>query len=47
MTLGAWEIKNIPKEISVLKNVERMEIRGEVMMSRTTFEKVNKERLLQ
>lgn len=45
MTIGAWEIKNIPKQIKALKNVERMEIRGEVMMSRTIFEKVNRERL--
>lgn len=27
VTLGAWEIQNIPKEIEVLKNIERMEIR--------------------
>lgn len=47
MTLGTWEIQNIPKEITALKDIERMEIRGEVMMSRTTFEKVNKERLVQ
>lgn len=45
VTIGAWEIKNIPKQIKALKNVERMEIRGEVMMSRTIFEKVNRERL--
>lgn len=47
VTLGTWEIQNIPKEITALKDIERMEIRGEVMMSRTTFEKVNKERLVQ
>lgn len=45
MTLGAFEIKNIPKEILSLRDIDRMEIRGEVMMSRTTFQKVNKERL--
>lgn len=45
VTLGAFEIKNIPKEILELKDVERMEIRGEVMMSRTTFQKVNNERM--
>lgn len=45
VTLWAWEIQNIPKEIKELANIERMEIRWEVMMSRTTFEKVNHERL--
>lgn len=45
VTLGAWEIKNIPKEIKELKNIKRMEVRGEVMMSRTTFKAVNHERL--
>jgi DNA ligase (NAD+) len=45
VTLWSFEIKNIPKEIIALKWVERMEIRGEVMMSRTTFERVNRERL--
>jgi DNA ligase (NAD+) len=45
VTLGAYEISSIPKSIASLKNVERMEIRGEVMMSRTTFEQVNRERL--
>lgn len=45
VTLWAWEIQNIPKEIKELANIERMEIRWEVMMSRTTFEKVNQERL--
>ena len=45
VTLGAFEIVGIPKEIEALKNTERMEIRGEVMMSRTTFESVNRERL--
>ena len=45
VTLGVWEIQNIPKEIPKLKEVPRMEIRGEVMMSRTTFQKVNRERL--
>lgn len=45
VTLGAMEIKNIPKKINTLESIDRMEIRGEVMMSRTTFEKVNAERL--
>ena len=45
VTLGVFEIQNIPKEIPKLKEVPRMEIRGEVMMSRTTFQKVNRERL--
>ena len=45
VTIWAWEINNIPKEIENLKKIERMEIRGEVMMSRTIFEKVNRERL--
>ena len=45
VTIGALEIKNIPKQIEALKDVERMELRWEVMMSRTTFEKVNLERL--
>lgn len=47
MTLGAFEIQNIPKEIEVLREIDRMEIRGEVMMSRSTFESVNRERLQQ
>ena len=45
VTLTAFEIENIPKEITVLKEIERMEIRGEVMMSRTEFDRVNHERL--
>lgn len=45
VTLGVWEIANIPKEIPLLKDVERMEIRGEVMMSRSVFDRVNRERL--
>ena len=39
------EIENLPKEIIELEKVERMEIRGEVMMSRTSFNQVNRERL--
>ena len=39
------EIENLPKEITALEQVERMEIRGEVMMSRTAFDHVNRERL--
>ena len=45
VTLTTFEIANIPKEINILKKVERMEIRGEVMMSRTEFDRVNRERL--
>lgn len=45
VTLGALEIASIPKEIALLKDVVRMEIRGEVMMSRTTFDRVNRDRL--
>ena len=37
-------IENLPKEIELLKEVERMEILGEVMMSRTAFDHVNRER---
>ncbi len=45
VTLTAFEIENLSKEIQALKETERMEIRGEVMMSRTAFIHVNKERL--
>lgn len=45
VTLGAWEISNIPKIILPLEHIPRMEIRGEVMMSRTTFDRVNQERM--
>ena len=45
MTLTAWEIENLPKDILALRDTERMEIRGEVMMSRTAFDHVNRERL--
>ena len=45
VTLTAFEIENLPKEISALFTVKRMEIRGEVMMSRTAFDHVNRERL--
>ncbi|MBC7498641.1 NAD-dependent DNA ligase LigA [Candidatus Gracilibacteria bacterium] len=44
VTIGALEIKNIPKEIALLQKVERLEIRGEVMMSRTVFAQVNGDR---
>lgn len=44
MTLTAYEIADIPKDIPALRDVERMEIRGEVMMSRTEFDRVNRER---
>lgn len=45
VTITAFEIENLPKDIEKLHNVERMEIRGEVMMSRTVFDQVNHERL--
>jgi DNA ligase (NAD+) len=45
VTLTTLEIKNLPKEIEWLKNNERMEIRWEVMMSRTEFDRLNRERL--
>ena len=45
MTLTTLEIENIPKGIEAIRNIERMEIRGEVMMSRTEFDRVNRERL--
>jgi DNA ligase (NAD+) len=45
VTLTAREIENIPKTIQFLKNIERMEMRGEVMMTRTRFDSVNRERL--
>lgn len=45
MTLTTFEISNLPKEISALKQIERMEVRGEVMMSRSEFDRVNRERL--
>ncbi|GAB0175074.1 MAG: NAD-dependent DNA ligase LigA [Candidatus Altimarinota bacterium] len=44
VTLTAFEIGNLPKIIPSLQSVERMEIRGEVMMSRTEFNRVNHER---
>lgn len=45
VTITAFEIENLPKDIKKLHNIERMEIRGEVMMSRTVFDQVNHERL--
>ncbi len=45
MTLTAFEINNLPKIIEALRNTERVEVRGEVMMSRTEFDRVNRERL--
>jgi len=45
VTLNAFEIENIPKKIDVLESVKRMEIRGEIMMRRSVFESVNRERL--
>jgi DNA ligase (NAD+) len=46
VTLTALEIQNLPKEIHSLENIARMEVRGEVMMSRTAFNHVNRERLV-
>lgn len=37
----------MPHFIEEVSHIERMEIRGEVMMSRTAFDHVNRERLLQ
>ena len=45
VTITAFEIENLPKNIKKLHNIERMEIRGEVMMSRTVFGQVNHERI--
>lgn len=45
MTLTAFEIENLPKDIEMLRSTPRMEVRGEVMMSRTVFDHVNRERL--
>lgn len=45
VTLGALEIAHIPHTINALMSVDRMEIRGEVMMSRATFSRVNEERM--
>jgi len=45
VTLGAMEIAGIPKYIADIADIDRIEVRGEVMMSRTTFARVNAERL--
>lgn len=45
VTLTAFEIENLPKDIEALRSTPRMEVRGEVMMSRTVFDHVNRERL--
>ena len=47
VTLTALEIENLPKRIVALQSIVRMEIRGEVMMNRTEFDRVNKERMEQ
>ena len=47
VTLTALEIENLPKRIPALQSIVRMEIRGEVMMSRTEFNRVNQERMEQ
>lgn len=44
VTMGAMEIQGIPHEIADIASLARFEIRGEVMMSRQTFERVNDER---
>jgi DNA ligase (NAD+) len=41
VTVTAREIGNIPLQIPSLSRIDRMEIRGEVMMSRTEFNNVN------
>lgn len=45
VTLGAMEISGVPHTIHEIAHIDRVEIRGEVMMSRTTFDRVNRERL--
>jgi DNA ligase (NAD+) len=45
VTLTTLEIQNLPKYIELLQDTPRMEIRGEVMMSRTEFNRINRERL--
>jgi DNA ligase (NAD+) len=45
VTLTTLEIQNLPKYIEPLQDTPRMEIRGEVMMSRTEFNRINRERL--
>ena len=45
VTLTTFEIENIPKNIKALESIEHMEIRWEVMLSRTEFDRINKERL--
>ncbi len=45
VTLTSYEISNIPKNIKQLQDTKWMEIRGEVMMSRTEFDRINRERL--
>ncbi len=45
VTLTAFEIENLPKNIKQLKDIQRMEIRGEVMLSRSEFNRINRERL--
>jgi DNA ligase (NAD+) len=45
VTLTAYEISNIPKTVEAFKKSDLIEIRGEVMLSRTEFNRINKERL--
>lgn len=45
VTLGAWEILGIPKKIDTLEGIDKMEIRGEVIMNRDNFLRVNSERM--
>ena len=44
VTLNAWEVASIPKEISFLKNIPRFGVRGEVVMPHDAFRKTNEER---
>jgi DNA ligase (NAD+) len=45
VTLTSFEIENLPKNIEKLRGIKRMEVRGEVIMSRTEFNRINRERL--
>ncbi len=47
VTMTAFEISNIPKEVEAFKWSDIIVIRGEVMLSRTEFDRVNRERLEQ
>ena len=45
VTMTAFEISNIPKQIEAFRKSDLIEIRGEVMLSRKEFDRVNRERL--